>query len=129
MIRIRAEKVARVARSVPEAQVTGDDDADLLILGWGSTYGAITSAVQRARAGGHKVAQLHLRHLNPFPSNLGEILERHDKVLIPEINLGQLATLIKTTFLKPVIQLNRVQGLPFRTGDILKKILEITEAD
>jgi 2-oxoglutarate ferredoxin oxidoreductase subunit alpha len=127
MIKMRAEKITRVADDIPLAEPEGDPAGGLLVLGWGSTYGAITSAVRRARGLGHRVSQLHLRHLNPFPANLEEVLQRFDQVLLPEINMGQLALLIQGRFLKPVVRLNKVQGLPFKAREILDKIVELTE--
>ena len=124
MIHMRAEKVALVARDFPPAAVDGDKDG-LLVLGWGSTYGAITGAVRRARADGRRVGHLHLRYLNPMPSNLGEVLARYDRVLIPEMNLGQLALLVRAKFLLDVVQLNKVQGQPFKESEILAKIAEL----
>jgi 2-oxoglutarate ferredoxin oxidoreductase subunit alpha len=127
MVHLRAEKVARVADDIPTAQVDGDDGG-LLVVGWGSTYGAITSAVRRSRSRGLRVGHLHLRHLNPLPSNVGEILERYQTVLVPEINLGQLAPLLQGRFLKPVIPLNKIQGLPFMASEIEDRIVELTES-
>ncbi len=127
MVHLRAEKVARVANDLPLAEVVGDPAGGLLVIGWGSTWGSITSAVRRARQRGLRVSQLHLRHLNPMPRNLGELLERYDRVLVPEINLGQLALLLQGRYLKPVIPLNRVRGLPFAAAEILDKIVEIEE--
>jgi 2-oxoglutarate ferredoxin oxidoreductase subunit alpha len=127
MVELRAEKIERVARELPPAEPEGDPAGGLLVVGWGSTYGAITSAVRRARAAGRGVAHLHLRYLNPLPPNLGDLLERYDKVLVPEINLGQLAFVLQGRYLKPVIRLNKVQGLPFSAGEILDRILELTE--
>ena len=126
MIQLRAEKVARVADQIPELEVDGDAGDDLLIVGWGSTYGAITSAVRSARSQGRKVSHAHLSYLNPLQRNLEEILGRYEKVLVPEINLGQLALVLQGRFLKPVIPLNKVQGSPFTAGEILDKIVEIT---
>jgi len=127
MIRLRAEKVERVARDIPLAEPTGDPAGDLLVIGWGSTYGAITSAVERARAEGLRVSQLHLRHLNPLPLNLPEVLSRFERVLVPEINLGHLALLLQGRYLKPVIRYNKVQGTPFAAADVLDKIREVLE--
>jgi 2-oxoglutarate ferredoxin oxidoreductase subunit alpha len=121
MVRLRAEKVERVARDIPPAEVVGDRDG-LLVVGWGSTWGAITGAVGRARRKGLRVGHLHLRHLSPFPSNLGEILSRYERVLVPELNLGQLAMLLRARFLTDVIPLNKVQGQPFRESEILDRI-------
>lgn len=129
MVRVRADKVARVARSIPDVEVVGDESGgDLLVLGWGSTLGAITGAVNQARKEGLSVSRAHLRHLNPFPANLGDVLDRFEKVLIPEMNLGQLALLIQGRFLKPVISYPKVQGKPFFRQEILSKIEESLEA-
>ena len=128
MVHIRAEKVARVADDIPPARPVGDEQGGLLVIGWGSTYGAITSAVKRARDTGRRVSQLHLRHLNPFPRELEEVLKRYDDVLVPEINLGQLAFLLQGRYGQPVHRLNKVQGLPFKTSDILDKIEELTSS-
>jgi 2-oxoglutarate/2-oxoacid ferredoxin oxidoreductase subunit alpha len=95
------------------------------VLGWGSTYGSIGAAVRRARQAGHNVAQAHLRHMNPFPANLGEVLRSYDKVLVPEINLGQLALLLRGKFLVDVISYNRVRGLPFQAGELAEAIEEV----
>jgi 2-oxoglutarate/2-oxoacid ferredoxin oxidoreductase subunit alpha len=126
MVHLRAEKVARVADDIPEAQVDGSDMGGLLVIGWGSTYGAITSAVRRARDAGRQVSQLHLRHLNPLPRNLEQVLTRYETVLVPEINLGQLAFVLQGRFLRPIVCLNKVQGSPFTSGEILDRILELT---
>jgi 2-oxoglutarate ferredoxin oxidoreductase subunit alpha len=124
MVRLRADKVARVAVDFPLAEAEGDTSG-LLVLGWGSTYGAITGAVRRARAEGRKVAHLHLRHLNPMPMNLGDVLSRYDRILIPEMNSGQLALLIRAKYLRDVVQLDKVQGQPFKEIEILTKIQEL----
>ena len=128
MVKTRAEKVARVADDIPPAEPDGDAGDKLLVIGWGSTYGAIKSAVNRARNEGRGVSQLHLRHLNPFPRNLGQVLERYERILVPEINLGQLALILQGRFVRKVTQLNQVQGRPFKAGEILDQIREITEA-
>jgi 2-oxoglutarate ferredoxin oxidoreductase subunit alpha len=127
MVHLRAEKVARIARDIPPIEVHGDETGGLLVLGWGSTSGAITGAVQVARRRGLRVSRAHLRHLNPFPENLGEVLARFDKVLVPEMNLGQLALLLRARYLKDVITQSKVQGQPFTRQQILDKILEILE--
>ncbi|HJQ97330.1 MAG TPA: 2-oxoacid:acceptor oxidoreductase subunit alpha [Candidatus Polarisedimenticolaceae bacterium] len=124
MVRLRADKVARVAVDLPPAEAEGDP-IGLLVLGWGSTYGAITGAVRRARAEGRKVAHLHLRHLNPMPMNLGDVLSRYDRILIPEMNTGQLALLIRAKYLRDVVQLDKIQGQPFKEIEILTKIQEL----
>jgi 2-oxoglutarate ferredoxin oxidoreductase subunit alpha len=127
MVRLRAEKVARVADDIPPCEPMGDANGDLLVVGWGSTYGAITSAVRRARREGLRVSQLHLRHLNPFPRNLHEVLSAFPRVLVPEINLGQLSLLLQGRFLKPVIPFNKVQGTPFAAAEVQDKIREVLE--
>jgi 2-oxoglutarate ferredoxin oxidoreductase subunit alpha len=96
-------------------------------VGWGSTYGAITSAVRRAQKLGRRVSQLHLRHLNPLPQNLGEVLAAYDRVLVPEINMGQLAFVLQGRYAREVVPFNKVRGLPFRTVEIFDKIVELTE--
>ena len=123
MIHLRAEKVARIAREIPPLEVHGEPDGGaLLVLGWGSTAGAITGAVNLARREGLKVARAHLHHLNPFPSNLGDVLARFEQVLVPEMNLGQLALLLQGRFLKPVVSFPKVQGKPFFRFEIHQKI-------
>jgi 2-oxoglutarate/2-oxoacid ferredoxin oxidoreductase subunit alpha len=124
MVRTRQAKIDGIA--VPDLEV--DDpggDASLLVLGWGLTYGSIGAAVRRSRLAGHKVAQAHLRHLNPFPANLGEVLRSYDKVLVPEINLGQLALLLRGKYLVDVISYNRVRGLPFQAAELASAIEEV----
>jgi 2-oxoglutarate ferredoxin oxidoreductase subunit alpha len=121
----RAWKVANIANDIPEVEVKGDVDADLLVLGWGSTQGVIQAAVRRVRMEGVKVASAHLHHLNPFPSNLGDVLQRYRKVLIPELNLGQLRFLIRAEFLVPAEGLNQVSGTPFKINDLMEKITEM----
>ncbi len=128
MVKARAEKVARVADDIPPAEPVGDAGDKLLVIGWGSTYGAIKSAVNRARNEGRGVSQLHLRHLNPFPRNLGQVLERYERILVPEINLGQLALVLQGRFVRKVTHLNRVRGRPFKASEFLEPIREITEA-
>ena len=129
MVKLRAEKVARVADDVPELSVDGPRSGKLLVLGWGSAFGAITSAVRRARAAGHDVAQAHLRYLNPFPRNLADVLSRYERVLVPEINMGQLALLLQGRFLKKVDSLTKIQGLPFGANEVLEHIIDGSESD
>jgi len=125
MCKLRAEKIERMQKDVPDLEIDGDEEGKLLVIGWGGTNGTIIDAVDTARREGLTVSRAHLKYLNPFPQNLSEILSKFDKVLIPEINLGQLATLIRTKYLKEVIQLNRMKGLPFKTYEIKEKISEI----
>jgi 2-oxoglutarate/2-oxoacid ferredoxin oxidoreductase subunit alpha len=118
MSRLRAAKIAGIATDIPEVTVDADDGAELLVLGWGSTYGAIGAAVRRVRAGGHRIAWAHLTHLNPFPANLGDVLRRYPKVLVPELNLGQLTKLVRAEFLVDARPLTMVRGLPFVAADL-----------
>jgi 2-oxoglutarate/2-oxoacid ferredoxin oxidoreductase subunit alpha len=122
---LRAEKVARVANDIPPLEVYGPQQGDLLILGWGSTYGAIRSAIERLQAEGWSVAHAHLRYLNPFPANTGEVLGRYRKVLIPEVNLGQLSLLVRARYLVDVIGYNKVRGKPFRIAEIRQAAEEL----
>ncbi len=125
MVKLRAEKVERIAKDIPTAKVDGDAEGELLVVGWGSTYGAIRSAITRIRASGRMVSHVHLRHLNPMPPNLGEILYKFKSVLVPEMNLGQLSKVLRMKYLVPTITLNKVQGLPFKAAEIEMKIEEI----
>jgi 2-oxoglutarate/2-oxoacid ferredoxin oxidoreductase subunit alpha len=119
MVRLRQAKIDGIAADIPPLEVDDPDgDARVLVLGWGSTYGSIGAAARRVRLAGGSVAQAHLRHLSPFPANLGEVLKRYDKVLVPEINLGQLALILRGRFLVDVISYNRVRGLPFRAAEL-----------
>jgi 2-oxoglutarate ferredoxin oxidoreductase subunit alpha len=124
MTRLRAAKIAGIAADIPPVEVDHEEGAQLLVLGWGSTYGAIGAAVRRVRARGHKVAQAHLTHLNPFPADLGDVLRRYRKVLVPEMNLGQLSRLVRAEFLVDAKSFNKVQGLPFRASEIESAMLE-----
>jgi 2-oxoglutarate ferredoxin oxidoreductase subunit alpha len=126
MVRLRQAKIDGIAADIDPLEVDDPDgNARVLALGWGSTYGSIGAAVRRVRNAGHSVAQAHLRHLNPFPSNLGDVLRRYDKVLLPEINLGQLALLLRGRFLVDVISYNRVRGLPFQAAELAGVIEEV----
>jgi 2-oxoglutarate ferredoxin oxidoreductase subunit alpha len=118
MVRLRAQKVAGIAADIPELEVDDPDGADLLVLGWGGTYGPITAAVRRVRKDGKKVAQAHLTHLNPFPRNTGEVLRAYERVLVPEMNLGQLLKLVRAEFLVDAVGYNRVRGVPLRAGEL-----------
>ena len=118
---LRAEKVARVARDIPATEVWGDSEGDLLILGWGSTYGSIRSATERLRERGKSVSHAHLRYLNPLPNDLGDILKRFKRVLLPELNLGQLRMLLRAKYLVDIVGFNLVRGKPFQIGEIEAK--------
>jgi 2-oxoglutarate/2-oxoacid ferredoxin oxidoreductase subunit alpha len=126
MVRLRQAKIDGIAADIgPLAVEDPGGSARVLVLGWGSTYGAIGAAARRVRNAGHAVAQAHLRHLNPFPPNLGEVLRRYDKVLVPEINLGQLALLLRGRYLVDVISYNRVRGLPFQSAELAGVIEDV----
>jgi 2-oxoglutarate ferredoxin oxidoreductase subunit alpha len=125
MVRLRAEKVARIADDIPAQTVFGPESGKVLVVGWGSTYGAITSAVESLQDEGLAVASAHLRHLNPFPRNLGEILRRYEKILVPELNLGQLHLLIRARYLVDAVGLNKVQGKPFRVSEIRTAVRDL----
>jgi 2-oxoglutarate ferredoxin oxidoreductase subunit alpha len=120
----RAAKIAAVADDIPPTTISGDPDADVLVLGWGSTWAAIDSAVQRTRRAGHKVASAHIIHLNPLPPDLGEILRSYSKVIVPELNFGQLTNLIRGKYLVDAQALTKVQGLPFKSREIEAAIEE-----
>ncbi len=129
MTHVRAEKIERIANDVPLQQIEeGADSGKLLVLGWGSTYGAIREAVRRCRARGLEVSHAHLRYMNPMPKNFGEVLSRFDRVLIPELNMGQLATVVKSRFLIPAESYSKVQGQPFRIAEIEARIRQIMES-
>jgi 2-oxoglutarate ferredoxin oxidoreductase subunit alpha len=122
MVHLRAEKVERVANDIPPAKVEGDEKGDLLVVGWGGTYGAIRSAVEAKRAEGKSVSHLHLRYVNPLQKNVGEILYNFKHVLVPEINMGQLIKVLRSKYLVPAVGLNKVQGQPFKSSEIEEKI-------
>ncbi|HET7483639.1 MAG TPA: 2-oxoacid:acceptor oxidoreductase subunit alpha [Actinomycetota bacterium] len=125
MTQLRAAKIKAIEEDIEPLEFDADEGAEVLILGWGGTYGAIGATMRRLRNRGKKVARAHLKHLNPFPKNTGEVLARFDKVVIPEINMGQLAKLIRAEFLIDVISINKVRALPFRAGDLEQEILKI----
>lgn len=125
MCKLRAEKIQRMQSDIPELVIDGEPEGELLVLGWGGTQGSITEAVNGARQQGHTVSRAHLKHINPFPKNLGDVLSKFNKIMIPEINLGQLASIIRDKYLIPVIQFNKMKGLPLKTYEITEKISEI----
>ncbi|HEX8500147.1 MAG TPA: 2-oxoacid:acceptor oxidoreductase subunit alpha [Pyrinomonadaceae bacterium] len=124
MVLMRQAKVDRAAQDVPAVEVYGDPTGKVLVLGWGSTYGSITSAVEKLRAEGKSVSSAHLRHLNPFPSNLGDVLRSFERVIIPEMNLGQLATMVRAKYLVDAVPYSKVKGRPFQIREIVKKVEE-----
>ena len=128
MVEIRAQKVANAARLLPEQVVIGPQSGELLVVSWGGTYGSCLTAVQQAQRDGRAVAHAHIRYLNPLPANLGEILSRFDKVLIPELNSGQLRMLIRSRYLVDAIGLNKVKGQPFMVSEVYARICELCTA-
>jgi 2-oxoglutarate ferredoxin oxidoreductase subunit alpha len=129
MCRTRAAKIAGIANDIPDLEIeVGEASGKLLVLGWGSTYGSIREAVQRCRDRGLSVSHAHLRYLNPFPKNLGEVLKSFDRVLVPELNLGQLVKMIRTTYLVPAESLPKVQGQPFKISELEDKIRQVLES-
>jgi 2-oxoglutarate ferredoxin oxidoreductase subunit alpha len=128
MVKTRAQKIANIADEIPELTVLGPEKGELLVIGWGGTYGSTLTAVQRAQRKGQSVALAHLRYLNPMPKNTGEILKRYKKVLVPELNGGQLRLLLRGTFLVDAVGLNKIQGRPFLVGEIEAKIEEMLKS-
>ena len=127
MVELRQEKVDIIARDLPPAKPFGKESGDLLVIGWGGTHGALRSAVETAQSEGMSVSHLHLRHLNPLPQNLGEILVKFQKVMIAELNLGQLSNIIRAKFLVDAVGLNKVQGKPFSQTEVFNKITELVK--
>jgi 2-oxoglutarate ferredoxin oxidoreductase subunit alpha len=125
MVRIRAAKVAGIAQDIPEIVPAGDPEGDLLIVAWGSTHGAITAAVRAQREKGHKIGHVHLRHLNPLAPNLGEVIARYKRVLVPELNMGQLLWVLRAKYLVDAVGLNKIQGRPFKQAELEQKIEEM----
>src|SRR6185312_15094485 len=122
MTQLRADKVAGITAELPLLEVDEDPGAELLILGWGSSRGAIRAAARRVRANDHAVATCHLHHLNPLPPNIGEVLERYERVLVPEMNSGQLAQLLRAEFLVPVESYCKLEGKPLFAGELEREI-------
>jgi 2-oxoglutarate ferredoxin oxidoreductase subunit alpha len=127
MVRLRAAKVEAIGQDVPDVVPAGDPEGELLIVAWGSTYGAITAALAPQRAKGHRIGHVHLRHLNPLPRNLGEVMERYRHVLVPEMNMGQLVWLLRAKYLVDAQGFNKIQGRPFKQSEIEGKIEAILE--
>ncbi|MDJ0663518.1 MAG: 2-oxoacid:acceptor oxidoreductase subunit alpha [Acidimicrobiia bacterium] len=127
MTAARAAKIAGIANDIPEVEVYGPDDAKLLVVSWGSTFGSVRAGVNNANRDGYPTAHVHIRYLNPFPRNLEEILARYSKVLVPEMNRGQLSAVLRAQYLTPTVSLSKVQGAPFMATEITKKIVELLE--
>ncbi|MDX6518511.1 MAG: 2-oxoglutarate/2-oxoacid ferredoxin oxidoreductase subunit alpha, partial [Gaiellaceae bacterium] len=127
MVRLRAQKVAAIASDIPELEVEGDADADLLVVSWGGTYGSVAAAVRRVRDLLLALAHAHMTYLNPFPRNTGEVLRSYKQVLVPELNLGQLLKLLRAEFLVDAVGYNRVRGKPFRADELETAMLSVLE--
>ncbi len=127
MVRLRAAKVESVANDIPPIVVEGDESGDLLIIAWGSTHGPITAALNAQREKGRKVGHVHLRYLNPLPRDLGEIISRYKKVLVPEMNMGQLLMILRAKYLVDAQGYNKIQGKPFKTSEIEQKIEQMLD--
>jgi 2-oxoglutarate/2-oxoacid ferredoxin oxidoreductase subunit alpha len=125
MVRLRAEKVAAIVQDVPDVVPAGDSSGDLLIVSWGSTHGPVTAALKTAREKGHRIGHVHLRYLNPLPKNLGEVLGRYDRVLVPEMNMGQLVMILRAKYLVDAKGYNKIQGKPFKQSELERKIDEV----
>ena len=127
MTKLRAEKVRRVAQEIPPTTINGPAAGDVLVVGWGGTYGAITAAVEEAQNEGKAVASVHLRLMNPLPPDLGQILLQYRRVLVPEINLGQLVRVLRSEYLVDAVGFNQVRGVPLSTQDIYDAINQLLE--
>src|SRR5262249_415923 len=124
MVKLRQEKVDRAVNDIPLVEVFGERTGKVLVLGWGSTYGSITSAVERLQAEGKPVSAAHLRHLNPFPKNLGTVLSGFETVIIPQMNLAQLCTMVRAKYLVDAVPFSKVKGRPFQIREIVRKVEE-----
>jgi 2-oxoglutarate ferredoxin oxidoreductase subunit alpha len=127
MVNLRARKVAGIAAELPPQPVTGPRSGRLLVLSWGGTYGACATAVQEVAREGGSVAHAHLRYLNPLPADLGEIIRNYDRVLVPELNRGQLRLAVRAEYLVDAVGLNKVQGKPFAVREVVRKIRELLQ--
>jgi 2-oxoglutarate ferredoxin oxidoreductase subunit alpha len=122
MVKVRAQKVANIANSIPEQTVNGPESGDLLVVSWGGTYGTVRSAVETLQKQGKSVAHCHLRYINPFPKNLGAILKRYKKVLIPELNNGQMWFILRGTYLVDAVSFAKIKGKPFLVSELVEKM-------
>ena len=129
MCKLRREKIDRIAETIPPIEINGDESGDLLVVGWGSTYGAITSAVDHCRARGVDVSSIHLRYLDPLPRDLGDVLGRFKRILVPEMNLGQLLHVLRAKYLVDAKGFNKIKGKPFMISEIEAKITELTSGE
>jgi 2-oxoglutarate ferredoxin oxidoreductase subunit alpha len=122
MVMLRQKKIEGIANDIPLAVVEGDQQGETLLLSWGSTYGAARTAFEKLKANSTNISFLHLRHLNPFPKNVGEILNRFSKVIVPELNSGHLQWMLQAKFLKPITGIHKIQGRPFKSVELVDKI-------
>jgi 2-oxoglutarate ferredoxin oxidoreductase subunit alpha len=129
MTHLRADKIAGIVNDIPLAEIEGDQSGEVLVVGWGSTYGAIRTAVQRHRLKGHSVSHLHLRYIHPMQKNVGELLSQFKTILVPELNLGQLINILRSTYLIPAVGYNKIMGLPFQSEEIENKIDELLQGN
>jgi 2-oxoglutarate/2-oxoacid ferredoxin oxidoreductase subunit alpha len=127
MSEIRAKKIENIENDIPLSTVQGKQEGDLLILGWGGTYGAIQEAFDKLTGEGINISYCHLTHLNPLPKNLGEILNRFKRILVPELNLGQLKTILQGKFIRPILGLNKIQGLPLKEFEVEEKVKQLLQ--
>jgi 2-oxoglutarate ferredoxin oxidoreductase subunit alpha len=129
MVDLRQAKLEGIASDLPPLEVSGDHDAEVLVLSWGSTWGAVDAALHKVQEAGHKAAHVHLRHLNPLPNDLGDILRRYRAVVVPEMNKGQLVKLVRAEYLVDAQRLSKINGVPFTSAEIEAAMLEHLEAD
>ena len=122
MVRTRAKKVANIAKTIPDLAIEGDQEGELLVIGWGGTYGTIATGVQKARLNGWKIGQVHFQYLNPFPKNTADVFKKFKYFLVPELNSGQLLLLLRGMFLIDAKGLNKIQGKPFLVSEIVDGI-------
>jgi len=125
MTNVRAARVSQIAEDIPLQAVSGPESGKLLVVSWGGTYGTCTTAVQRCQADGLSVAHAHIRYLNPFPKNLGTLLETYDQVLVPELNMGQLRLLLQARYVRELVGLNKVKGKPFTVSEVAFAIRQL----
>jgi len=128
MVRIRARKVAGIAREIPPTKIGGAEQGDVLMVGWGGTYGAIAAAAKELVEHGKAVGHVHLRHLNPLPPDLPDIFSRFKKILVPELNMGQLVKILRAEFLVDAVGMNKIQGRPFKISELVKRVLRLIES-
>jgi 2-oxoglutarate ferredoxin oxidoreductase subunit alpha len=127
MVRVRYRKMAKITQEIPPTKIDGPERGKLLVIGWGSTYGSIVAGVKEFQGQGKAVSHVHLRYLNPLPPDLGEIISRFDKVLVPEMNMGQLLRVLRAEYLVDAVGLNKIQGRPFKVSEITARIARMLE--